>query len=85
MNTKGDNAIAIRDQIVRHQDKITRIVCDITSGSLDTLEEEIGGVLVTIKSHHFNGGREYGHLAVILPEEEYRDVISDANWVYNLP
>ena len=63
MNIKGDNEITIWDQIVSQQDKITRIVSDIiTPGILDTLVEEIGGVLVTIKSYDFDGGQEYEHL-----------------------
>ena len=85
MNTKDDTAIAIRDQIVRQQDKVTRIVGDITPGSLDTLEEEIGSVLVAIKSYHFKGGWEYVHLAIIALEQEYRDVIRDNNWDYKPP
>ncbi len=77
MNSKGDTVIAIRDQIICQQDKVTRIVGDITPGSLDTLEEEIGGILVKIKSHHFTGRQEYGHLAIIAPQDEYCDVIGD--------
>ena len=40
---------------------------------------------MTIKSHHFTGGREYGHLAIIAPQDEYRDVIGEAGWLYNPP
>ncbi len=40
---------------------------------------------MTIKSHHFNGGREYGHLVIIAPKDKYCDVIGEAGWTYNPP
>ena len=62
--------------------KIKRIVGDITPESLDTLKEETRSVLVTIKSHHFKVGQEYGHLEIIAPEQEYHGVIGDNTWTY---
>ncbi len=78
-NVKEDIVSVIWDQVIRQQDKMTQIAYGITPGSLDTLEEEIGGVLVTIKLHHFKRGCKYKHLVDIAPEKEYCDIIGDGN------
>ena len=52
-------------------------ILEITPEAIDILEEELGGVATTIKSYHYKGGRTNGHLAVIIPQDEYRTIIED--------
>ena len=38
-----------------------------------------------VKSGHFKEGRTNGHLAVIIPVEEYCTIIGDNTWMYDPP
>ena len=38
-----------------------------------------------VKSDHFKGGCTNGHLAVIIPVEEYRTITGDNAWMYDTP
>ena len=58
---------------------------EITPESIDQLQEEVGNILTMVKSWHFEKGREFGHLAIIIDEEEYQDVIGDDTWTYDAP
>ena len=49
------------------------------------LEERIGEILTKHKAYHFTKGTEFGHLAVILTENKYRDAINDQSFVYESP
>jgi hypothetical protein len=42
-------------------------------------------VCTIIKTHHYTEGQKYGHLASIIPQDEYRIVISDATWIHTAP
>ena len=75
MSTESDSAIKVREAIIAQKDTVTRITGDITPEDVDQLQEEIGSILVTIKSHHFRGSRINGHLAVIVSQTEYRSII----------
>ena len=92
MSTSSDSAITVHEAIIAQKDTITRITGDITPEDVDQLQEEIGSILVTIKSHHFRGGRTNGHLAVIVSQAEYRSIIDPNNededdeaWEYEPP
>ena len=37
------------------------------------------------KAYHFTRGTDFGHLAVILTENKYRDAIGDQTFVYAAP
>ena len=67
------------------RDKITRLNGIITPESVDRLEDELGGVCTIIKTHHYTQGQKYGHLASVIPQEEYRIVISDKTWIRTAP
>ena len=65
---------------------ITRIVGDITPETLDIIEEEIGGILVSVKSTHYDQGSKYGHLVVILGDTRMRKILNNqTNLVYDTP
>ena len=85
MTSKSDVESSIRDQIVAQQDKVTRLHGDISPETVDNLEEELGGIVVNIKSHHFVRGAEFGHLSVIIPQSEFADLIGDDEWEYEPP
>ena len=76
---------SIRDSILAQKDQITQIIGEITPESIDNLEEEIGGVAATVKSYHFEGGIDNGHLAAIIPQADYRIIIEDEDWEYEPP
>ena len=72
----------IRKEITAEMDKVTEIVDDITPEGLDMLEESIGKILTKHKEYHLIRRTEFGHLAMILTEEKYRDTINDQTFVY---
>ena len=79
------SATTTRDTILAQKERITRIVGDIDADDVDNLEEELGAILVTIKSTHFPQGAKYGHLPVILGQERMRTILGDAAYLYVAP
>ena len=80
-----DREMMIHKAITSETDKVTKIVDAITPEGLDMLEESIGEILMNQKAYHFIRGTDFGHLAVILTEEKYRDAINDQIFVYAAP
>ncbi len=37
------------------------------------------------KTHHYDQGQKYGHLASVIPESKYRFVIGNATWNHTVP
>jgi hypothetical protein len=70
--------------LLAQKDTITKITGIITSKSIDTLKNELGGAFTILKFTHFAKGG-YRYLACIIPEEKYRIVIADPVWVYTAP
>ena len=83
-SSTDQTASSVRATIVAQRDQMTKIL-EITPEAIDILEEELGGVATTIKSYHYKGGRMNGHLAVIIPQDEYRTIIEDEEWEYEEP
>ena len=81
----GNRATVVLDLLTSQKDTITRIFGDITTKTLDILEEDIGGILVSVKSTHYGQGAKYGHLAVILGKTRMCNIINDPNFLYNIP
>ena len=82
----GNSADVVHDLPTCQQDTITRIVGDITPKTLDILEEEIGGILVSVKLNHYAQGAKYGHLAAILGETRMRKILNNQpNFGYDTP
>ena len=85
MTNSTDTVTSTREAIWAQKDQITQLLGGITPEAIDNMEEEVGGVVATVKSYHFKGGRDNGHLAVVVPESEYREVIGDDQWDYEVP
>ena len=81
MTTKA----ALYDSIVAQQDKITRVLGIITTKTIDILKDELAGIASTIKLDHYKDNLKYGHLAIVIPEAEYKTIIEDNAWTYNVP
>jgi hypothetical protein len=54
--------------LVTQKDAITKITGIITSESMDTLENELGGAFTILKSANFAKGEQYGYLTCIIQE-----------------
>ena len=80
-----DRETMIRKAITSKTDKVAKIVDDIKSKGLDMLEESIGEILAKNKAYNFTRGTYFGHLAMILTENKYRDTINDQTFVYAAP
>jgi hypothetical protein len=76
---------ALYNSIVAQQDKITRVLGTITTETIDILEDELVGIASTIKLDHYKDGQKYGHLAIVIPEAEYKTIIGDNAWTYDVP
>jgi hypothetical protein len=71
--------------LISLRDKMTRLNGLITPEAVDKLEDEIGGIFTVAKTHHYNQGQKYGHLASAISESKYRLVIGDATWTHSVP
>ena len=71
----------VQEAISAQKDKITQLQGDITPETIDQLEEQLGAIAVTIKTHHYTEGGQYGHLACVIPTTEYAALIGNAAWV----
>ena len=81
----GNRATVVLDLLTNQKDTITLIAGDITHETLDILKEEIGGILVFVKSTHYNQGAKYGHIAVILGETRMRNILNNTKFLDNTP
>jgi len=73
------------DMLISLQDKLTRLNGVITPEAVDKLEDELGGIFMVAKTHHYIQGQKYGHLASAIPESKYRLIIGDATWTHGVP
>jgi len=73
------------DTLISLRDKLTRLNSVITPEAVDKLEDELGGIITVKKTHHYEQGQKYGHLASAIPESKYRLVIGSANWTHMVP
>ena len=73
------------DAITAQKDCVTRILGNITPEAIDDFEEELGGILVRCKSHHFPQGQNFGHLPVILGEERMQTIYNNTMYTYDVP
>jgi hypothetical protein len=64
------------DTLINLRKKMTQIhEGAITPEAVDKLEDKLGGIFTVAKTHHYNQGQKYGHLASAIPEAKYRLVI----------
>jgi hypothetical protein len=73
------------NMLISLRDKMTRLNGLITPEAVDKLKDEIGGIFTVAKTHHYNQGQKYGHLASAIPEAKYRLVIGNATWTHSVP
>ena len=73
------------DTLISLRDKLTRLNGVITPEAVDKLEDELGGIFTVTKTHHYEQGQKYGHLASAIPESKYRLVIGSATWNHMVP
>ena len=73
------------DTLISLRDKLTRLNGVITPEAVDKLEDELGGIFTVTKTHHYEQGQKYGHLASAIPESKYRLVIGRPTWNHTVP
>ncbi len=61
------------DMLISLRDKLTRLNGVITPEAIDKLKDELDGIFTVAKTHHYEQGQKYGHLASAIPESKYRD------------
>jgi hypothetical protein len=73
------------DTLINLRDKLTRLNGVITPEAIDKLEDKLGGIFTVAKTHHYEDGQKYGHLASAIPEAKYRLVIANDAWTHTVP
>jgi hypothetical protein len=72
----------VYDTLISLHDKLTCLNGVITLEAIDKLENELGGINTMMKTHHYEQGQKYGHLASAIPESKYRLIIGNAAWTH---
>jgi hypothetical protein len=83
MTTSKSNGVY--DTLIFLQDKLTHLHSMITPEAVDKLEDELDGIFTVTKTHHYEQGQKYGHLASVIPESKYRLIIGNATWIHGVP
>jgi hypothetical protein len=52
-----------KDTLISLHNKLTRLNGVITPEAVNKLEDELGGIFTVTKTHHYEQGQKYGHLA----------------------
>ena len=73
------------DTLISLRDKLTCLHGVITPEAVNKLKDELSGIFTVTKTHHFEQGQKYGHLASAIPESKYRLIIGDATWTHGVP
>ncbi len=42
-------------------------------------------IFTVVKTHHYEQGQKYGHLASVIPEPKYRLVVGNVTWIHTIP
>jgi len=64
---------------------VTKVIGQPTNKAIDVLQDELAKIATTIKTTLFQDGNKYGHLAIIVAEDEYRLIINNRVWFYAEP
>jgi hypothetical protein len=59
------------DMLIFLCDKLTRLNGVITPEAVDRLKDELSGIFTVAKTHHYEQGQKYGHLASAIPKPKY--------------
>jgi hypothetical protein len=73
------------DMLISLRDKLTCTNGVITPEAVNKLEDELGGIFTVTKTHHYEQGQKYRHLASAIPKQKYRLVIGNATWAHTVP
>ncbi len=57
----------------------------ITPETVNRLKDELGGIFTVTKTHHYEQGQKYGHLASAIPKPKYWLVIGNTRWTHTIP
>jgi hypothetical protein len=76
---------AAYNTLISLRNKLTHLNGVITPEAVDKLEDELGGIFTVTKTHHYEQGQMYGHLASAIPEQKYRLIIGNATWAHSVP
>ena len=71
--------------LISLHDKLTCLNGVIMPEAVNKLEDKLGGIFTVTKTHHYDQGQKYGHLASAIPESKYRLVIGNATWTHTVP
>ncbi len=72
--------------LITLQGKVTHLNGVITLESVDKLENKLGRIFTMVKTHHFEQGQKYSHLASAIHKSKYRLVIlSSDTWTHMVP
>jgi hypothetical protein len=83
MTTSKSNAVY--GMLISLRDKLTRTNGVITPEAVDKLKDELGGIFTVTKTHHYEQGQKYEHLASAIPEQKNRLIIGNATWAHTVP
>jgi hypothetical protein len=75
----------VYDTLITLQDKFTCLNGVITLESVYKLEDKLGRIFTVVKTHHYEQGQKYSHLASAIPKSKYRLVISNGSWTHTVP
>ncbi len=84
-NMSSSKSLGAYKTLINLWDKMTRLNGVITPEAIDCLEDELGGIITIVKTHHYKQGQRYGHLASAIPDTKYCIVIGDATWAHTVP
>ncbi len=68
MTTSKSNAVY--DMLISLCNKLTCLNGVITPEAVNKLKDELGGIFMVTKTHHYKQGQKYGHLASAIPKQK---------------
>jgi hypothetical protein len=81
----SSKSIASYNMLISFCNKLTCLKGVITPEAVDRLVDELGGIFTFAKTHHYEQGQKYGHLASTIPKPKYRLVIESVTWTHTIP
>ncbi len=61
--------------LISLRNKLTCLNSVIPPEAVNRLKDELGGIFMIAKTHHYKQGQKYGHLASAIPKPKYRLII----------
>jgi hypothetical protein len=75
----------VYDRLINLWDKLTCLNDVFTLEAIDKLKDKLDGIFIMVKTHHYNQGQKYGHLATAISKSKYRLLIGNATWTHTVP